>query len=449
MSEIRCPKCGEVFKVDESLSADIIKQIRNEEFTREVSIKEGTWKAEKDMEVQLAVANTKLTLEEEINKREAENVELKAKLESAKTSEELSVNSATSQLKLELESLKNQLLQKDSNLAIEVERKNTVISELQIKMEHQEISKRLETKEVVAEIERERDALKNLLQTKDSEKILTEQSIKETYEAQLKQKDEQIAYYKDFKARQSTKMVGESLEQHCEMEFNRFRATAFKNAYFEKDSDTKEGSKGDYIFRDYDSDGKELISIMFEMKNEADATATKKKNEDFFDKLNKDRNTKDCEYAVLVSLLELDNDLYNSGIIDVSYRYDKMYVIRPQSFISIITILRDSALRSMSYKSKLALIENQNVDVTNFERDLMSFKEGFSRNYRLASEKFGDAVDRIDKTIRELEKIKAALIGSENQLRLANDKAEDLTVKKLTRSNPTMKDKFDELKNNQ
>ncbi|MDR0523634.1 MAG: DUF2130 domain-containing protein [Candidatus Methanoplasma sp.] len=445
MSEIRCPKCGEVFKVDESLSADIVRQVRNAEFEKEVAAREEKWRAERDLAAANAASAAREAMGEEVKKREAENAELRARIESAKATEELVVSKATSELRLQIEGLRTLMAEKDGELAAEVERKNSVIAELKGKMESQEASKQLETREIIANIERERDALKSQIQGKDAEKALSESSLKEAYEARLKEKEEQIAYYKDFKARQSTKMIGESLEQHCENEFNKLRATAFKNSYFEKDSDARDGSKGDYIFREMDRDGNELVSIMFEMKNEADATAAKKRNEDFFDKLDRDRAAKGCEYAVLVSLLEMDNDFYNSGIADVSYRYEKMYVIRPQSFIPMITILRDSAMKSVAYRTELEQIRNQNVDVTNFERDLNDFREGFSRNYRLASEKFQDAVDRIDKTIKELEKIKAALIGSENNLRLANDKAEGLTVKRLTRNNPTMKAKFEEL----
>ena len=271
---------------------------------------------------------------------------------------------------------------------------------------------------------------------------------KESYDAQLKNKDEQIEYYKDFKAKQSTKMIGESLEMHCYTEFNKLRSTGFKNAYFEKDNDARTGSKGDFIFRDYDDEGTEIISIMFEMKNEADTTATKHKNEDFFKELDKDRNQKNCEYAVLVSLLEADNELYNEGIVDVSHKYEKMYVIRPQFFIPMITLLRNAALHSLQYKKELALVREQNIDISNFEENMNTFKEGFSRNYRIASEKFAKAIDEIDKTISHLQKTKEALLSSDNNLRLANNKVEDLSIKKLTRNNPTMKAMFDELNKN-
>jgi len=323
-------------------------------------------------------------------------------------------------------------------------RKQTVIAELQGKLNQQETANQLEIKTQIAEIEIERDRLKTVVLSKDSEKQLAEKTLKEDYERRLKDKDEMIAYYKDLKAKQSTKMVGESLEQYCLNEFNKMRATAFKNAYFEKDSDVREGTKGDFIYRESDEAKNEIISIMFEMKNEADETAAKHKNEEFFDKLDKDRKTKKCEYAVLVSLLEMDNEFYNSGIADVSYRHEKMYVVRPQSFISIITILRDNALKAMGYKSEIAAIRSQNIDITNFEKDLEEFKEKFGRNYRLASERFRDAIEGIDKTMIQLQKTKDALIRSEDNLRLANEKAEDLTVKKLTKGNPTMAVKFEE-----
>ncbi|MCL1984688.1 MAG: DUF2130 domain-containing protein, partial [Methanomassiliicoccaceae archaeon] len=370
------------------------------------------------------------------------------KLGTAKTEERLAVNEATSELMKELGSLKDRLKEQDAALMTEMERKNTVIAELNGKMKQQEIANQLEIREQISNIEKERDGLKNLVETKDTEKQLSEKTLKERYETELRAKDEQIAYYKDFKAKQSTKMIGESLEQHCQNEFNRMRATAFKNAYFEKDSDIREGSKGDYIYRENDAGGNEMISIMFDMKTEADETSAKKKNEDFLDKLNKDRIAKRCEYAVLVSLLELDNDFYNSGIADVSYRYEKMYVVRPQSFIPIITILRDGAVRAAAYRSELSLIKEQNIDITNFEDELNDFKQKFSRNYELASKKFQDAIDGIDKTMAQLQRTKDALISSERNLRLANDKADDLTVKRLTKNNPTMRAKFDEQRKN-
>lgn len=327
----------------------------------------------------------------------------------------------------------------------QISEKEKKIAELGSKMQALESNKKLELIESSTIKEKEIADLKAKLQLREKEAELEKNSIKEKYEIEIKQKDETIAFYKDFKAKQSTKMIGESLEQHCEIEFNRLRMTAFQNAEFGKDNDAKTGSKGDYIYREYDKSGTEIISIMFEMKNEGDETATKKKNEHFFKELDKDRNEKKCEYAILVSMLEADNELYNNGIVDVSYAYDKMYVIRPQFFIPIITLLRNAAMNSLKYKQEVALMREQNIDITNFEEDLNAFKEGFARNYDLASRKFKVAIDEIDKTITHLQKTKDALLSSENNLRLANNKADDLTVKKLVRGNPTMKDKFENL----
>jgi hypothetical protein len=380
-----------------------------------------------------------------MEKQRMENAELKAKLDSAKTEEKLTVNEAVHEMEREVESLKGQLVQRDAALENEIERKKAAIAELNGKMKQQSLANQLETQRQISEIERERDRLMGEVSLKDAEKQLYEKTLKERYENELKAKDEQVAYYKDYKARQSTKMVGESLEQHCQIEFNRLRAAAFKNSYFEKDNEVVGNTKGDFIFRELDGQGNELVSILFDMKTESDETATKRKNEDFLDKLDRDRKAKGCEYAVLVSLLELDNDFYNSGIADMSYRHEKMYVVRPQSFISIITILRDGAMKSMSYKSELALIRAQNMDVTHFEDDLNEFKQRFSRNYELASRKFQDAIDGIDKTMAQLQRTKDALISSERNLRLANDKADDLAIKKLTKGNPTMTAKFAEL----
>lgn len=402
MNEIICPHCKKAFKIDEAGYADILKQVRNHEFDKELHERLAAAEKDKESAVKLAEEKTK------------------------------------SELRTEFVQLQKQLTEMKSE-------KDSKITKLQAKLESSETEKKLALAEAVSKLEKERDELANSLKVKDTETKLLESSLKDKYEGELRSKDEMIAYYKEMKAKLSTKMVGESLEQHCEIEFNRLRATAFKNAHFEKDNDASDGTKGDYIFRQYDESGNEVVSIMFEMKNEGDETATKKKNEDFLTKLDADRKKKDCEYAVLVSLLESDNELYNSGIVDVSHKYPKMYVIRPQFFIPIITILRDAALNSMKYKAELAIVRAQNIDITNFEENMETFKEGFSRNYDLASRKFGDAIDGIDKTIKQLEKTKAALLSSENNLRLANDKAQDLTIKKLTRGNPTMKAKFDEL----
>jgi hypothetical protein len=322
--------------------------------------------------------------------------------------------------------------------------KDAELTHLHARLESAETEKKLALSQATSKLEKERDQIANDLRSKDAEQRLLESSLKDKYETELKSKDEMIAYYKDLKAKLSTKMVGESLEQHCENEFNKLRSSAFPNAYFEKDNDARSGSKGDYIYREVDANGTEIISIMFEMKNEADGTATKHRNEDFLKELDKDRNEKGCEYAVLVSLLESDSDLYNSGIVDVAHRYDKMYVVRPQFFIPIITLLRNAALNSMKYKSELALVKAQNIDVTNFEDQLNDFRDSFGRNYRLASDKFKTAIDSIDKSIVQLQKTKDSLLSSENNLRIANNKADELTVKKLIRGNETMTAKFQE-----
>lgn len=410
MQEIKCPQCGKVFKVDESGFSDIVKQVRDKEFDKEIKEREALFKADLETHLKAAEASKKLAVAEAVSELE--------KMLSKKD--------------VELASLKAQL--------------EAEIEKLRTEAENDETKRQLAVTEAVSRVERECDTLKMELKSKDTERKLMETSLKERYEEKLKVKEEEIAYYKDFKARQSTKMIGESLEVHCENEFNRLRATGFQNAYFEKDNDIRTGSKGDYIYRESDEDGNEIISIMFEMKNEQDETATKKKNEDFLKELHKDREEKACEYAVLVSLLEPDSELYNTGIVDKSHRYPKMYVIRPQFFIPMITILRNAAMNSMEYKAQLALIRNQNVDITHFEENINKFKDGFARNYELASRKFKTAVEEIDKTILHLQKTKEALISSENNLRLANNKAEELTIKRLTRGNATMKAKFAQLK---
>lgn len=398
MNEIICPHCKKAFKVDEAGFADILKQVRDHEFEKELFQREELLKKDKDNAVRLAEANITNTLQKDLAKKDAELAEIKSKI-------------------------------------------NNV-----------ELEKKLAVTEAVNKIEKERDELAGELKSKDAEKQLLETSLKDKYATELKTKDdiiklkdEEIALRKDMKVKLSTKMVGETLEQHCETEFNKLRATGFQNAYFEKDNDATTGSKGDYVYRENDEAGNEIISIMFEMKNEGDETATKKKNEDFLRELDKDRNEKKCEYAVLVSLLEADNELYNTGIVDVFHKYPKMYVIRPQFFIPIITLLRNAAMNSLKYKAELTLVRSQNIDITNFEENMDKFKEGFAKNYQLASNRFKTAIDEIDKTIDHLQKTKDALLSSENNLRLANDKAEDLTIKKLTRGNPTMKAKFAEL----
>ena len=403
MNEIICPHCKKAFKVDEAGFADILKQVRDDQFEKELHERLDLAEKDKLSAVQLAEEKTKSELRTEF----------------VKLQKELSETTAA---------------------------KNNEIIKLEAKVSASETEKKLALTEAVNKLEKERDALAGKLENKATESKLLESSLKDKYENELKTKDEMIAYYKDMKAKLSTKMVGETLEQHCETEFNRLRATAFQNAYFEKDNDASSGSKGDYIYRETDEDGNEIISIMFEMKNEGDETATKKKNEDFLKELDKDRSQKSCEYAVLVSLLESDNELYNTGIVDVSHKFPKMYVIRPQFFIPIITLLRNAAMNSMQYKSELALVKAQNTDVTNFESQLDDFRESFGRNYRLASDKFKTAVDSIDKSIVQLQKTKDNLLRSEDNLRLANNKANELTVKKLTRGNPTMSAKFEELK---
>ena len=426
MNEIKCPKCGTVFQINETDYDSIVKQIRNHEFEMELSRIEEQHRLDKENSVKLAKSELEKELNEKLSKKDIEINELKKDL---KVSEEKTQN------KLEKDYI-NKLNKKDLE-----------ITELKNELKLKDTQSQIDVKNAISEKDKKIDELSNKLELNKSEFLLKEKSLKENFEEKIKAKDEQISYYKDFKAKQSTKMIGESLEQHCSNEFNKLRPL-FKNSYFEKDNDVKTGSKGDFIFRDYDDDGTEIVSIMFEMKNEADMTATKHKNEDFFKELDKDRKEKNCEYAVLVSLLEIDNEYYNNGIVDVSHRYDKMYVIRPQFFIPLITLIRNLAYNSLKYKKELQVIQNQNIDISNFEENMNSFKEAFGRNYRLASEKFKKAIDEIDKTIDHLQKTKEALLSSENNLRLANNKAEDLTIKKLTNNSETMARMFDELKDN-
>lgn len=392
MNEILCPHCGKAFKIDEAGYADIVKQVRDSEFNK--TLNERLELAEKEKLGAIELAETKLRIEFQnvAAKKEGEIIELKAKVESG------------------------------------------------------EVTRKLAITEALTVVEKERDELRATLERVNYQRQIEEKSLKERFEAQIKDRDDAIVRLQDMKARLSTKMLGESLEQHCETEFNRIRATAFPRAYFEKDNDSRTGSKGDFIFREADEGGTEFVSIMFEMKNESDTTATKKKNEDFLKELDKDRIEKGCEYAVLVSLLESDSEFYNSGIVEMSHRFPKMYVVRPQFFIPIISLLRNAALNSLQYKTELAQIKSQNIDISRFEEELDAFKTGFARNYELASKKFKTAIEEIDKTIDHLQKTKDALLGSENNLRLANTKAEDLTVKRLTKGNQTMTDMFDELK---
>ncbi|HSX32508.1 MAG TPA: DUF2130 domain-containing protein [Candidatus Saccharimonadales bacterium] len=423
MNEIKCPKCGNVFKVDEAGYADIVKQVRDHEFNQELHDREKLLKADKENAVKLVEEKTKNSLKDELAKKETEIASLRA-------AKEAEVAALKAEKELTVVELKSE--------------QHSQVSRLEAKLQSIETEKKLAVTEAVNKVEKQRDELRMELATKENENRLIEATLKDKYENELHTKDEMIAYYKDMKAKLSTKMIGESLELHCETEFNKLRATGFKNAYFEKDNDAKTGSKGDYIYRETDEAGNEIISIMFEMKNEQDTTSTKKKNDDFLKELDKDRAEKRCEYAVLVSLLEADNELYNTGIVDVCHRHPKMYVVRPQFFVPMITLLRNAALNSMQYKAELELVRNQNIDITNFEDNITKFKEGFARNYDLASRKFKTAIDEIDKTIDHLQKTKENLLASENNLRLANNKADDLTVKKLTRGNPTMAAKFAE-----
>lgn len=421
MNEIICPHCKKAFKVDEAGFADILKQVRDHQFEEELQNRLHLADNEKESAVKLAEANIRNSLQEQLATKDRELAVFKSQSELA--------------------------------LSDKLNKKETEIAQLRAKIDNVEVEKKLAINEAVQKIEKERDTLANDLNIKELQKQSLENSLKQQFSTELqnkdaiiKYKDDEIARVKDMKLKLSTKMLGETLEQHCETEFNKLRATAFQKAYFEKDNDSRSGSKGDFIYREIDEFGNEIISIMFEMKNEGDETVTKKKNDDFLKELDKDRNEKKCEYAVLVSLLEAESEFYNTGIVDVSHRYGKMYVVRPQFFIPIITLLRNAAMNSMQYKSELALVRSQNIDITNFEEKISKFKDGFARNYDLASRKFKDAIDGIDKTIKELEKTKAALLSSENNLRLANEKTEDLTIKKLTHGNPTMKAKFDEIK---
>jgi len=433
MHEINCPHCKKAFKIDEAGYADILKQVRDSEFDQQLHDRLELAEKEKINAVELAMEQAGNKMQKAAATKDAEIQELKAKLDAGKVTQKLAVTEALKAVEKERDELANELKQAMYD------------NESASKLAHANHSNKLQ--ETSAKKDAEIQGLKAKLSANEDAQKLAETSLKDQYETRINDRDHEIERLRDMKARLSTKMVGETLEQHCETEFNRIRATAFPKAYFEKDNDAQTGSKGDYIFRDSDEQGIESVSIMFEMKNENDETATKKKNEDFFKELDKDRNEKQCEYAVLVSLLEPDSELYNSGIVDVSHRYQKMYAIRPQFFIPIITLLRNAAQNSLKYKAELAVVKAQNVDITNFENELDEFRSGFARNYELASKKFKTAISEIDKTIDHLQKTKDALLGSENNLRLANNKAGDLTVKKLTKKNPTMAAKFDELKN--
>ena len=501
MPEIICPKCGTAFTIDEAGYADILKQVRDKDFDRQLHERLEQTERENSKIRELDKAQAEQTLQKTKSAKDAQIQELQAKLESEQAAKELAVSEALRKVEKEKDDLSAKLdkAESEKQQALDLAEANSK-SELQkaaadkeaeiVKLQNQldafELQKKQELAQALGPVEKERDDFKGRLERlqleKESEEKLSKEqlksqlqavvadkdseiaelksnldkaelqskveakSLKERYEVQIQDRDEQIERLRDLKAKLSTKMVGETLEQHCQIEFNKLRSTAFPNAYFEKDNDARTGSKGDFIFRDKDDSGTEIVSIMFEMKNETDTTSTKHKNEDFFKELDKDRREKDCEYAIMVSLLEPDSDLYNTGIVDVSYRYPKMYVVRPQFFIPIITLLRDAAKNSLQYKNELEEVKAQNIDITHFEDELESFKSAFGRNYDIASKKFKTAVEEIDKSINHLNKIKDALLGSKNQLRLANNKAQDVTIRRLTRNNETMKAKFDVVK---
>lgn len=457
MNEIKCPNCGEVFTVNESQYSELIAQVRTAEFDKEIHAR---------IQQELALAEQKAANQQQslLTAKDQEIAELKfqigqfsAEKELVKKDVEKSYDQTLAEKEQEIARLQSQIAQFDTEKElVKNQAEQSASQQLQSKeKEVQQLENQLQTlrlehenklQQSLALVEKERDAAQNQLVLQEKEAEIAQNSLKERYEIELRQKDETIEFYKDFKARQSTKMIGESLEQHCEYEFNKNRMAMFPRAEFGKDNDARTGSKGDYIYREFDENGVEILSIMFEMKNEGDETASKKKNEHFFKELDKDRREKKCEYAILVTLLEADSELYNSGIVDVSYAYEKMYVIRPQFFLPMITLLRNAALNSLQYKQELALVREQNIDITNFEEDLETFKLAFAKNYNSASTNFGKAIDEIDKAIRRMEEVKKFLTTSENQLRLANNKLDDVSVKKLTRKNPTMKAKFDALK---
>lgn len=428
MNAIKCPECGSTINIDEDNYSNIIKQVRDQEFEDEISKRIELLEKDKQKSLELAIQNIRLQMQEAAILNEKKLQGLQSQLMAAQAEKTLAVNKIKHTFEKERDSL-SYLLEKTK--------------------EKNEYDKKLAVSNAITELKEGYEAIKNNLEKVELQKELSERSIKMRYEIQLKERDDLIERLRDMKVKLSTKMVGESLEQHCENEFNRIRATAFPNAYFDKDNDASCGSKGDYIFRDCDSKGNEIVSIMFEMKNECDSTSNKKKNEDFLKELNKDRLEKNCEYAVLVSLLESDNDLFNSGIVDFSYRYPKMYVVRPQCFLPIISLLRNASLKALEYKSELAAIKEQNIDITNFENSLELFKDSFGKNYMLASKRFETAIVEIDKSINHLQKTKDSLLGADRNLRLANDKAQEVTVKRLTRNNPTMREKFNSIRKNE
>ena len=460
MHEIICPHCKKAFKIDEAGYADILKQVRDDDFEQQLHNRLELAEKEKLNAVQLAKSEISNEMQKAATAKDSEIQELKSLLETGEVSKKLAVTEALSNVQKERDALANELEQAKrdkqtsselasakltNELQVTTATKDKEIQELKTKLDNIQLEQKVAISGAVNLVEKERDELKSSLKHAELEKQIAEKSLKDKYETQIKDRDDAIERLRDMKARMSTKMVGETLEQHCDTEFNRIRSTAFPRAYFEKDNDARGGSKGDYIFRDTDEAGTEIVSIMFEMKNEMDTTVTKKRNEDFLKELDKDRTEKGCEYAVLVSLLEPESELYNSGIVDVFHRYPKMYIVRPQFFLPIITLLRNASMKSLEYKTELALVKAQSVDITNFENDLDSFKTAFAKNYDLASRKFQTAIDEIDKSIDHLKKTKDALMSTDRNLRLANDKSQDVTIKKLTRRNPTMAAKFDEL----
>lgn len=431
MQDVICPNCEKAFKIDESGYADILKQVRDVDFEKQLNARIEIAEKEKISALELAKTQSANELQKAVAELKQEKALLTTQLQQAVNDKTSATQLTEARMKTELQSA--------------VAEKNNELNLLKAQLEANKESQELIIAKTTSSITKERDEFKNQVERITLEKTIAEAALKDKYETQLQDRDDAIERLKDMKAKLSTKMLGETLEQHCEIEFNRMRSMAFPRAYFEKDNDAKTGSKGDFIFRDTDENDTEIISIMFEMKNEADTTATKKKNEDFLKELDKDRREKNCEYAVLVSMLEPDNELYNSGIVDVCHRFPKMYVVRPQFFIPIITILRNAAMHSLHYKAELALVKAQNIDITNFEDELDKFKQAFGKNYELASRRFNTAIDEIDKSINHLQKTRDALVASDRNLRLANDKAQDVTIKRLTKNNPTMESKFDEL----
>ena len=468
MNEIKCPKCGTVIQISEQDYDSILRQVRDHDYEEQLNAAKRMLETEKESAIKLVKSELEKKSQEELAKKNEEVLKLQSQIDNkdkekenellnAKTSLEKEFQKKINELNLEISNLNNTIESQNKNRESEIKNAksdlektyqdkinsmNIELNDLKNSLKNKDSEKETEIIKITSKKDQDISELKNKLDLSEKEFELKEKNTKEKYELELKNKDEMIEYYRDLKAKQSTKMIGESLEQHCNAEFGRIRPMFSNKTYFEKDNDARTGSKGDFIFRDYDEEGNEIVSIMFEMKNEADETATKHKNEDFFKELDKDRNEKKCEYAVLVSLLETDNEMYNAGIVDVSYRYDKMYVIRPQFFVPIITLLRNASVKSLDYKKQLVQMQNQNIDISNFEKNMNLFKEGFSKNYRLASDKFAKAIDEIDKTIDHLNKTKEALLSSDRNLRLANDKAQDLTIKKLVKGNKTMAELF-------